>query len=153
MSGTWFSKPTSGGPFFTAAAVARTAMLPQKYGRIINIGSATSLFGTGGIAPYCASRGGIKQLTMSLADEWGKEGVNVNCLAPGWFKTEQTRALYENQAWVDYIVDRIPLKRVGKPQDLDGTAVFLASEASEYVTGQCIFVDGGLTTGAMKASV
>ena len=141
------------GPFFTAAAVARKAMLPQKYGRIINIGSVTSVFGTGGIAPYCASRGGIKQLTMSLADEWGSEGVNVNCLAPGWFKTSQTRALYENQAWVDYIVDRIPLKRVGQPRDLDGAAVFLASEASEYVTGQCLFVDGGISTGAMKASV
>ncbi|WP_321991112.1 glucose 1-dehydrogenase [Marispirochaeta aestuarii] len=141
------------GAFFMCASVAKKSMLKQKYGRIINIGSGTSKFGSGGIGPYCASRGGIRQLTQSLADEWGNDGINVNTLGPGWFKTEQTRVLYENQAWVDYIVDRIPKKRVGKPEDLAGMAVFLASEASEYVTGQLMMVDGGLTTGAMKVTV
>jgi len=138
------------GTFFVAQAVAKK-MIPRQYGRIINIGSVTSVFGYAGLAPYCASRGGVKQLTMSLADDWGKFGITVNCLAPGWFKTEQTRALYEDQSWVDYLVDRIPLKRPGTPHDLDGAIVFLASDAAEYLTGQTILIDGGISTGATRA--
>jgi len=140
------------GTFFVAQAVARK-MIPRRYGRIINIGSVTTIAGYAGLAPYCASRGGVKQLTMSLADDWGRYGITVNCLAPGWFKTEQTRVLYENKEWVDYIIDRIPLKRVGKPNDLDGAVVFLASDAGEYITGQTLLVDGGISTGATKATV
>jgi len=121
-------------------------------GRIINIGSVTSVFGYAGIAPYCASRGGIKQLTMSLADEWGVHGVTVNCLAPGWFRTKQNAVLYENERWVEYITDRIPLKRPGQPNDLDGAVVFLASDASAYITGQTLLVDGGISTGATRAT-
>ena len=138
------------GTFFVAQAVARK-MIPRRYGKIINIGSVTSVFGFAGLAPYCASRGGVKQLTMALADDWGKFGITVNCLAPGWFKTAQTRVLYEDEAWVDYLVDRIPLKRPGTPKDLDGAVVFLASDAAEYVTGQTILVDGGITTGSIRA--
>jgi gluconate 5-dehydrogenase len=102
------------GTFFVAQAVAR-GMIAHGYGRIINIGSVTSVFGYAGLAPYGASRGGVRQLTMSLADDWGKFGVTVNCLAPGWFKTEQTKVLYENQEWVEYLNDRIPVKRPGEP--------------------------------------
>ncbi|HEV2322293.1 MAG TPA: SDR family oxidoreductase, partial [Gammaproteobacteria bacterium] len=102
---------------------------------------------------YTASRGGIKQLTMSLADDWGRHGVTVNCLAPGWFKTKQNEVLYQNAAWVEYITDRIPVKRPGRPDDLDGAVVFLASESSRYVTGQTLLVDGGVSTGATKATV
>ena len=91
------------GVFFTAQAVAKK-MITRRYGRIINIGSVTSVFGYAGLAPYCASRGGTKQLTMSLADDWGRYGITVNCLAPGWFKTAQTAVLYENKDWVDYIL-------------------------------------------------
>ncbi len=138
------------GTFFVAQAVART-MIPRKRGRIINIGSVTSVFGYAGLAPYCASRGGTKQLTMSLADDWGPHGITVNCLAPGWFKTAQNAVMYDNEEWVDYLCDRIPLKRPGKPDDLDGTVVFLASDASEYVTGQTILIDGGISTGATRA--
>ncbi len=138
------------GPFFLSQAAARK-MIPRRYGRIINVGSVTSVFGYSGLAPYGASRGGVKQLTMSLADDWGSYGITVNCLAPGWFKTAQSAALYENKAWVDYICDRIPLKRPGEPRDLDGAVVFLASDASEYVTGQTLLVDGGISTGATKA--
>jgi len=140
------------GTFFVAQAVAR-GMIEKGYGRIINIGSVTCVFGYAGLAPYGASRGGVRQLTMSLADDWGKFGVTVNCLAPGWFRTEQTKVLYENKEWVDYLVERIPAKRPGQPQDLDGAVVFLASEASRYVTGQTLLVDGGISVGSTRATV
>jgi NAD(P)-dependent dehydrogenase (short-subunit alcohol dehydrogenase family) len=140
------------GTFFVAQAVARK-MIPRKYGRIVNIGSVTSVFGYAGLSPYCASRGGVKQLTMSLADDWGVHGITVNCLAPGWFRTEQNKVLYENKQWVEYLRDRIPLKRPGQPNDLDGAVVFLASDASQYITGQTLLVDGGISTGATKATV
>jgi len=140
------------GSFFVAQAVARR-MIPRGYGRIINIGSVTSVAGYAGLGPYGASRGGIRQLTMSLADDWGKHGVTVNCLAPGWFRTEQNKALYENKEWVEYLCDRIPVKRPGRPEDLDAAVVFLAAEASRYVTGQTLLVDGGISTGATRALV
>ncbi len=137
------------GAFFVAQAVARY-MIPRGYGRIINISSVTSVFGMAGLTPYGASRGGVKQMTMSLADDWGRYGITVNCLAPGWFKTAQTAALYEDPEWVEYLKDRIPLGRPGQPGDLDGAILFLASESSRYVTGQTLLVDGGITTGAVR---
>lgn len=138
------------GTFFVSQAVARH-MISRKYGRIINIGSVTCVAGYAGLAPYGASRGGVKQLTMSLADDWGTHGITVNCLAPGWFKTAQNAVMYENKEWVDYLCDRIPLKRPGQPRDLDGAVIFLASDASAYITGQTLLVDGGISTGATRA--
>jgi NAD(P)-dependent dehydrogenase (short-subunit alcohol dehydrogenase family) len=88
---------------------------------------------------------------MSLADDWGPHGITVNCLAPGWFRTAQNQVLYEDEAWVQSLVDRIPVRRPGAPNDLDGALVFLASEASRYVTGQTLLVDGGISTGSMRA--
>jgi NAD(P)-dependent dehydrogenase (short-subunit alcohol dehydrogenase family) len=138
------------GSFFVAQAVAR-GMISRGYGRIINIGSVTSVAGYAGLAPYGASRGGIRQLTMSLADDWGKYGVTVNCLAPGWFQTEQNKTLYQNEKWVEYLCDRIPVRRPGQPNDLNAAVIFLAAEASRYVTGQTLLVDGGISTGAVHA--
>jgi gluconate 5-dehydrogenase len=139
------------GSFFVAQQIAR-GMARHGYGRIVNIGSVTSVAGYAGIGPYCASRGGIRQLTMSLADDWGHYGITVNCLAPGWFRTAQNQILYDDPEWVEYLTDRIPLKRPGQPNDLDGAVVFLASEASRYVTGQMLLVDGGISTGAVRAT-
>lgn len=139
------------GTFFVAQQVAVEFMIPARYGRIINIGSVTSVAGYAGLAPYCASRGGTKQLTMSLADDWGVYGITVNCLAPGWFKTAQNAVMYEDEEWVKYLSDRIPLKRPGQTSDLDGPLVFLASEESRYMTGQLLLIDGGISTGATRA--
>mgnify|MGYP001343727976 CR=1 FL=1 len=128
-------------------------MSAAGYGQIINIGSVTSVFGMGAIVPYTASRGGVLQMTRGLADLLGQEGITVNCLAPGWFQTEQTKTLFQNQKWFEYIIDRIPARRVGEEHDLDGAVVFLASEESAYVNGQIRLVDGGITTGATRASI
>ena len=138
------------GVFFVAQEHARR-MVEKKYGRIINIGSVTCVNGYAGLGPYCGSRGGVKQLTMSLADDWGPHGVTVNCLAPGWFKTQQNAVMYEDKGWVEYLSDRIPLNRPGAPGDLHGSVVFLASDASAYMTGQTLLIDGGISTGAVRA--
>ena len=138
------------GPFFVAQAVARH-MVAAGAGRIINIGSVTSVAGFAGLGPYGASRGGIRQLTMSLADDWGPHGVTVNCLAPGWFKTAQNAVLYENPEWVAYLTDKIPLRRPGRADDLEGSVVFLASDASAYITGQILLVDGGVSINSTRA--
>lgn len=139
------------GAFFVAQAVARH-MIRAGYGRIVNIGSITCVAGYAGIGPYCASRGGVKQLTMSLADDWAAHGVTVNCLAPGWFETAQNAVMYEDPEWMATLTERIPLGRPGQPHDLDGAVVFLASDASRYVTGQTLLVDGGITTGSIRAT-
>ena len=138
------------GPFFVAQAVARH-MIGQGGGRIINIGSVTSVAGYAGLGPYGASRGGIKQLTMSLAADWGPHGVTVNCLAPGWFKTAQNAVMYDDAEWVRYLSDKIPLRRPGAVDDLDGALIFLASDASRYVTGQTLLVDGGISVNDTRA--
>ena len=139
------------GAFFVSTAVVRSAMLSQGKGRIINIGSGTSVFGFPGIVPYCAARGGMTQMTKALAAEWSPNGITVNVIAPGWFKTAQNAVLYEDPQWVANVVEKIPAGRTGLPDDMDGAVVFLASDAAEYVTGQLLFVDGGFTIGAMRA--
>ncbi len=138
------------GAFFVAQAAAHI-MRAQHWGRVINIGSVTCVAGYAGMGPYCASRGGIKQLTMSLAHDWAEYGITVNCLAPGWFKTEQSRTLYEDETWLSMLKERIPMARPGRPDDLDGMVVFLASESSRYITGQTYLVDGGVSIGAIRA--
>jgi NAD(P)-dependent dehydrogenase (short-subunit alcohol dehydrogenase family) len=139
------------GTFFVSQALVKRRMLRQGYGRIVNVGSVTSVAGYAGLAPYGASRGGVRQLTMSLAADWSPHGITVNCLAPGWFETAQNRVMYQDAGWVEYLSERIPAGRPGRPDDLDGAVVFLASESSRYVTGQTLLVDGGISTGALRA--
>lgn len=138
------------GTFFVAQQVARH-MIPRRAGRIVNIGSVTCVAGYAGLGPYGASRGGVKQLTMSLAHDWGLHGITVNCLAPGWFKTAQNRVMYEDADWVEYLCDRIPLGRPGAMGDLDGALLLLASDAGRYITGQTLLVDGGISIGSLRA--
>ncbi len=138
------------GTFFVAQQVARH-MIPRRVGRIVNIGSVTCVAGYAGLGPYGASRGGVKQLTMSLAHDWGQHGITVNCLAPGWFKTAQNRVMYEDAGWVEYLCERIPLGRPGAMGDLDGALLLLASDAGRYITGQTLLVDGGISIGSLRA--
>lgn len=139
------------GSFFVAQQIAKECMIPAGYGRIIMIGSVTCVAGYAGLAPYGASRGGVKQMTMSLAHDWGKHGITVNVLAPGWFKTAQNRVMYEDAGWVDYLCERIPVGRPGSMDDLEEPLLFLASEGSRYVTGQTLLIDGGISIGATRA--
>jgi len=120
-------------------------MIKRGYGKIIFTASLLTFFGGITIPAYAASKGGIGQLTKALSNEWSKYGVNVNAIAPGYIATDNTRALRENPNRNRLILNRIPFGRWGIPEDLKGAAVFLASEASDYVCGTILTVDGGWT--------
>ncbi|MGC2582564.1 MAG: SDR family oxidoreductase, partial [Acidobacteriaceae bacterium] len=128
---------------FRLAQLAGREMLPRGQGKIINIASMMSFQGGIRIAAYVASKGGIAQVTKALANEWASRNVQVNAIAPGYFQTENTRALQDDETRNRQILERIPAGRWGEPQDLAGAAVFLASPASDYVTGTVLVVDGG----------
>ena len=129
--------------FFMCQAVARHMIAGGIKGKIINVGSLTSVLGLKNMVAYCASKGGIVQMTKALANEWAMNGICVNALGPGYFETEMTRPLFQDPAMVKRFEERIPMQRTGLPEDLAGAAVFLASRASDYMTGQIMFVDGG----------
>ncbi|MEK4011308.1 SDR family NAD(P)-dependent oxidoreductase [Peribacillus sp. FSL M8-0224] len=131
------------GAFFTSKIVAKK-MLERKRGKIINLASLSSHIGLPNMGPYCASKGGINQLTKAMAIEWAPY-IQVNAIAPGYFHTELTAPLFQDKEWADSILSKIPTGRTGKPEDLNGLAVLLVSSASDYITGQTIYVDGGWT--------
>ncbi len=120
-------------------------MVEKQNGKIVNVSSALGMFGAGGSSAYCASKGGVIQLTKALAIEWAKYNINVNSIAPYSMETEMTKTMLEEEKVKKAIISKIPLRRIGKPSDLSGVVVFLASKASDYITGQVIFVDGGFS--------
>jgi 2-deoxy-D-gluconate 3-dehydrogenase len=128
--------------FFFAQAVAKD-MMKRKYGKIINIASLLAFQGGIIVPSYAASKGAVAQVTKALANEWAKEGITVNAIAPGYMATNNTKALREDPVRSKAILDRIPAARWGTPEDLAGTAVFLASSASDYINGHVLVVDGG----------
>jgi gluconate 5-dehydrogenase len=130
--------------FFVSKAVV-AGMVARGSGRIINICSVQSELGRPGIAPYTASKGAIKMLTKGMAIDWGPLGINVNGLGPGYFKTELTAKLVDDPAFTAWLVGRTPSRRWGDVEELGGAAVFLASEASRFVNGHILYVDGGVT--------
>lgn len=133
------------GAFFVAQAVGRR-MIGRQRGKIINIASVQSELGRASITPYAMSKGAIRQLTRGLCAEWARHNIQVNAIAPGYFRTELTSALVADPAFTAWLVARTPAGRWGEVAELGGTAVFLASAAADFVNGQTIFVDGGLTS-------
>jgi gluconate 5-dehydrogenase len=130
--------------FIVGQAVAR-CMIPRRRGKIINICSVQSELGRPNIAPYTASKGAVKMLTKGMAIDWGQHGIQVNGLGPGYFKTELTQALVDNAEFSGWLINRTPSRRWGDVEDLVGAAVFLASDASAFVNGHILYVDGGVT--------
>ncbi len=131
--------------FFVAQAVAR-AMIPRKRGKIINVCSVQSELGRPGIAPYTATKGAVKMLTKGMCADWAKHGMQINGLGPGYFDTELTKALVDDAVFSDWLCKRTPAGRWGRVEELGGAVVFLASGASDFVNGQILYVDGGMTS-------
>ena len=132
------------GLFFCCQAVGRI-MVNQKSGKIINISSQTGTVAIQWRAAYCSSKAGVNLLTKELALEWGPHNVNVNAVAPTFIETPMTRPMLENQAFREMVLSKILLGRVGQPKDVLGAVIYLASEASDLVTGHVLLVDGGWT--------
>ena len=130
--------------FIVGQAVARK-MIPRQRGKIINICSVQSELGRPNIAPYTASKGAVKMLTKGMAIDWGPHGINVNGLGPGYFATELNAALVADDKFSTWLIGRTPSRRWGNVEDLGGAAVFLASDASNFVNGHILYVDGGVT--------
>jgi gluconate 5-dehydrogenase len=129
---------------FVIGREAAKRMIPRGSGKIINIGSLTSDLARATVAPYTVAKGGIKMLTRAMTAEWATHGIQANAIGPGYMLTDMNQALVDDPAFNAWVVGRTPSRRWGKPDELIGTAVFLASAASDYVNGQIIYVDGGM---------
>ncbi len=129
---------------FVVGREAAKRMIPRGRGKVINIGSLTSALARATVAPYTVAKGGIKMLTQAMAAEWAVHGLQANAIGPGYMITDMNQALIDNPTFDAWVKSRTPAKRWGRPDELIGTAVFLASGASDYVNGQIIYVDGGM---------
>lgn len=129
---------------FVIGREAARRMIPRKSGKIINIASLASELARPTIAPYTAAKAGIKNLTKSMAVEWAASGIQANAIGPGYMLTDMNQALMNNPDFNGWLMSRIPSKRWGRPDELVGAAIFLASSASDYVNGQTLYVDGGM---------
>ena len=130
---------------FIVGREAARRMVPRGRGKIINIGSLTSELARATVAPYTVAKGGIKMLTQAMAAEWAAHGIQANAIGPGYMLTDMNQALIDNPTFDAWVKGRTPARRWGRPDELVGTAVFLASSASDYVNGQIVYVDGGMT--------
>lgn len=130
--------------FFCAQTVGKV-MIRQKKGKIINVSSQTGTVAIPQRAAYCSSKGGVNQLTKLLAIEWAQYNINVNAIAPTFIETPFTKPMFEKEGFREYVLGNIPLGRVGTPDDVTGAVIYLASEASNMVTGHILLVDGGWT--------
>jgi len=130
---------------FVVGREAARRMVARGRGKIINIGSLTSQLARATVAPYTVAKGGIKMLTQAMAAEWAVHGVQANAIGPGYMLTDMNQALIDNPVFDAWVKGRTPAKRWGKPEELIGAAVFLASAASDYVNGQILYIDGGMT--------
>lgn len=140
------------GPFIMSQLVGRQ-MIERQEGKIINICSMMSELGRNSVSAYAAAKGGLKMLTKNLATEWAKYNIQVNGIGPGYFATSQTEPIrVDGNPFNEFIISRTPAGRWGDPEDLAGTAVFLASKASDFVNGQIIYVDGGILATIGKPS-
>jgi gluconate 5-dehydrogenase len=129
---------------FVIGREAAKRMIPRGRGKIINIGSLTSELARATVTPYTVAKGGIKMLTRGMAAEWAEHGLQANAIGPGYMLTDMNQALIDNPQFDAWVKGRTPARRWGRPDELIGTAVFLASAASDYVNGQIIYVDGGM---------
>ena len=130
--------------FFVSHAVAQY-MIPRKRGRIVNIGSVQCELARPNIAPYTASKGGVKMLTKGMATDWGKYGIRANAIGPGYFRTVLNQALVDDEKFSAWLTARTPMGRWGDVDELVGAAIFLVSDASSFVNGHILYVDGGIT--------
>jgi gluconate 5-dehydrogenase len=130
--------------FIVGREAARRMIKRGKGGKVINIGSLTSEVARATVAPYTAAKGGIKLLTRAMAAEWAEHDIQANAIGPGYMMTEMNKALIDNPTFDAWVKGRTPARRWGRPEELVGAAVFLASGASAYVNGQIIYVDGGM---------
>lgn len=129
---------------FVCGREAARRMVARKAGKIINIGSLTSELARATVAPYTVAKGGIKMLTKAMAAEWGEHGIQANAIGPGYMVTDMNEALISNPAFDAWVKARTPARRWGQPEELAGTAIYLASAASNYINGQIIYADGGM---------
>ena len=129
---------------FVIGREAAKRMIPRGHGKVINIGSLMSDAARATVAPYTAAKGGIKMLTRSMTVEWAAHNIQANCIGPGYMLTDMNQPLVGDEKFNSWVIGRTPSRRWGKPAELVGTAIFLASSASDYVNGQMIYVDGGM---------
>jgi gluconate 5-dehydrogenase len=131
---------------FVVGREAARRMIPRGRGKVINIGSLTSELARATLAPYTVAKGGIKMLTRAMTAEWAAHNIQANAIGPGYMLTDMNQALIDNPSFDAWVKGRTPAGRWGRPDELIGTAVFLASAASDYVSGQIIYVDGGMVS-------